>query len=42
MQPEQNTDPKPIAAISWSPLIEKDEAAEAKEYGYSFNAKRVG
>ena len=42
MQPHQNPDKIPTVAISWSPLIHKDEAAEAKDYGYSFNAKRVG
>ena len=28
--------------MSWSPLIHKNEIAEAKEYGYSFNSKKVG
>jgi hypothetical protein len=27
--------------ISWSPLINKDERVEAKDYGYSFGSKKV-
>lgn len=32
----------PPSDVKWSPLIQKDEIVEAREYGYSFGSKMVG
>ena len=34
-------DQKPKIDVKWSPLLEKTEKANARDYGYSFGSKKV-